>query len=150
MHEDMVVTLGKNARSYSMVKKWDAEFKRGRDSLEDEPRWRRPVTVTTQETIAMADSNGVWHCHWVGYLQGPHPCSHPDRTSYVKVSARSQSSLHVIWNRLNMSNENLVIFRQIPTVFFRDWDYGWDLGPSLPTTDKAPNTTVETPRLSVP
>ena len=35
-----------------MVKKWDAEFKRGRDSPEDDPRRRRPVNVTTQETIA--------------------------------------------------------------------------------------------------
>ena len=35
-----------------MVKKWNADFKRGRDSLEDDPRRRRPVTVTTHETIA--------------------------------------------------------------------------------------------------
>ena len=34
------------------MKKWDAEFKLGRDSLEDDPRQRKPVTVTTQETIA--------------------------------------------------------------------------------------------------
>ena len=33
IHEDMVVTLGENAHSHRMVKKWDAEFKRGRDSL---------------------------------------------------------------------------------------------------------------------
>ena len=42
----MVVTLVDDAPSYSMVKKWVAEFKRGGDSP------RRPVTVTTQETIA--------------------------------------------------------------------------------------------------
>ena len=47
----MMVTLEEDAHSYSMVKKWDAEFKRGRDSLEDDP-CRRSVTVTTQETIA--------------------------------------------------------------------------------------------------
>ena len=29
VYEDMVVTLGKNVPSYSVVKKWDAEFKRG-------------------------------------------------------------------------------------------------------------------------
>ena len=34
-----------------MMKKWDAEFKRGRYSLEYDPS-RRSVTVTTQETIA--------------------------------------------------------------------------------------------------
>ena len=37
IHEDMVVTLGENAPLYSMVKKWNAEFKHGRDSLEDDP-----------------------------------------------------------------------------------------------------------------
>ncbi len=51
VHEDMVETLGEGAPSYSMVKKWAAEFKRGRESLEDDPRSGRPVTVTTQEVI---------------------------------------------------------------------------------------------------
>ena len=35
-----------------MVKKCDVEFKRGRESLEDDPRRRRPLTMPTQETIA--------------------------------------------------------------------------------------------------
>ena len=48
----MVVTLGKNAPSYSMVKKWNAEFKHDRESLEDDPCLRRSVTVITLETIA--------------------------------------------------------------------------------------------------
>ena len=51
IHEDMVTTLGIDAPSYSMVKKWAAEFKRGRESLEDDPRPGRSVTVSTQETI---------------------------------------------------------------------------------------------------
>ena len=50
--EDMAVTLGENGFSCSMAKKWAAEFKHGRFSLEDDPRQRRPVTVTTQGTIA--------------------------------------------------------------------------------------------------
>ena len=40
IHEDLVVTLGDNVPSYSLVKKWDAEFKRGRASLEDDPHRR--------------------------------------------------------------------------------------------------------------
>ena len=49
LHEDMVVTLGEDAPSYSMVKKWDAVLK---CCLVDEPPPRRTVTVTTQDTIA--------------------------------------------------------------------------------------------------
>ena len=29
IHEDMVVTLGENVTSHNVVKKWEAEFKRG-------------------------------------------------------------------------------------------------------------------------
>ena len=36
IHEDMVVKLGENAPSYSMVKTLAAEFKRDRDSLKDD------------------------------------------------------------------------------------------------------------------
>ena len=36
IHEDLVVKLGENAPSQSMVKKWDAEFKCGKDSLDDD------------------------------------------------------------------------------------------------------------------
>ena len=36
---------------YSTVAKWSAEFKRGRDSLEDDPRPGRPADVISQEMI---------------------------------------------------------------------------------------------------
>ena len=36
---------------YSTVAKWSAEFKRGRDSLEDDPRPGRPANVISQEMI---------------------------------------------------------------------------------------------------
>ena len=38
-------------RALSTVKKWAAEFKRGRESLEDDPRSGRSSTATTQENI---------------------------------------------------------------------------------------------------
>ena len=38
IHTDMVSTLGDDAPALSTVKKWAAEFKRGRESLENDPR----------------------------------------------------------------------------------------------------------------
>lgn len=54
VQEDMVATPGEGAPSYSTVKKWAAEFKRGRGSLEDDL-----VTVTTQ-TIDMVELPQSW------------------------------------------------------------------------------------------
>ena len=51
IHEDMVQTLGEDSPSYSTIKKWAAEFKRGRDSTEDDPRSGRPKTSTTDEQV---------------------------------------------------------------------------------------------------
>ena len=39
------------APSYATIKRWAAEFKRGRDSLEDDPRCGRPRTVVTADNI---------------------------------------------------------------------------------------------------
>ena len=85
IHDYTVLTLRGDATSYNIVKKWDAEFKRDRVSLEDEPRRRRPVTVTTQETIAnindIITSNRRVMEYCIPTELGPHPCSHPQRTS---------------------------------------------------------------------
>ena len=52
IHNDMVATLGKDAPSYDTVKRWEAEFKCGRQSLEDDPHPGRPVTVATPEMVS--------------------------------------------------------------------------------------------------
>ena len=51
IHNDMVATLGKDAPSYATVKRYVVEFKHGRQSLEDDPRPGRPVTVATPEMV---------------------------------------------------------------------------------------------------
>ena len=48
----MLVTLREEAPSYSMVEKSAAEFKHGRESVENDPHLGGPGTVTAQETIA--------------------------------------------------------------------------------------------------
>ncbi|KAF7239972.1 Dynein heavy chain 6, axonemal [Varanus komodoensis] len=37
--------------SLSTVQKWSSEFKRGRESIEDDPRSGGPVTATTKENV---------------------------------------------------------------------------------------------------
>uniref|UniRef100_A0A3Q0RHJ7 Mos1 transposase HTH domain-containing protein n=1 Tax=Amphilophus citrinellus TaxID=61819 RepID=A0A3Q0RHJ7_AMPCI len=49
IHADMVATLGGDAPTLSTVQKWAAEFKRGRERLEDDPRFKHPATATIQE-----------------------------------------------------------------------------------------------------
>ena len=51
IHADMIATLRDDAPALSTVKKWAAEFKRGRESLEDDPRGGRPASATTRENI---------------------------------------------------------------------------------------------------
>ena len=51
IHTDMVSTLRDGALTLLTAKKWAADFKRGRESLEDDPRSGRPFTSTTQVNI---------------------------------------------------------------------------------------------------
>ena len=52
IHTDMVSTFGDDAPALSTVKKWAVDFKRGKESLEDDLRSGLPSTAnTTQENI---------------------------------------------------------------------------------------------------
>ena len=51
IHEDFMETLGKESPSHRTVKKWAAEFRRGRESIEDDGRSRRPKDATADENV---------------------------------------------------------------------------------------------------
>jgi len=51
IHTKMVSVLKESAPSFPTVHRWVLEFKRGRTSVEDEPRSGRPKTATTPEII---------------------------------------------------------------------------------------------------
>jgi len=50
-HSKFINVYGDSSPSFSTIKKWAAEFKRGRTSLEDDPREGRPKSATTPEII---------------------------------------------------------------------------------------------------
>ena len=51
IHKDFMETLEEESPSYSTVKKWAAEFKRGRESVEDDGRSGRPKDATSDENV---------------------------------------------------------------------------------------------------
>ena len=51
IHEDFMEILGKESPSFSTVKKWAAEFKRGRESIEDDELFGRPKDSTADENV---------------------------------------------------------------------------------------------------
>ena len=51
IHSKFIKVYGDSSPSFSTIKKWAAEFKCGRTSLEDNPREGRPKSATTPEII---------------------------------------------------------------------------------------------------
>ena len=49
IHSKFIKVYGDFSPSFSTIKKWAAEFKRGRTGLEDDPREGRPKSATTPE-----------------------------------------------------------------------------------------------------
>lgn len=83
IHEDMSQTLGDSAPSYSTIKHWCAEFKRGRVSTEDEPRPGRPSDVTTGENIeAVLDTIMQDRRVTIRYIAATH---HISKTSVERI-----------------------------------------------------------------
>lgn len=55
-HDRLVLALQEEAPSLATVKNWFNEFRRGRESLEDEPRAGRPAEIVTSETITAVEN----------------------------------------------------------------------------------------------
>lgn len=51
IHQWLVHVYGTDTPHYSAVAKWSSNFARGRHSLEDDPRSRKPSDATMRETI---------------------------------------------------------------------------------------------------
>jgi len=51
IHSKFIKVYGDSSPSFSTIKKWAAEFKRGHTSLDYDPREGRPKSATTLEII---------------------------------------------------------------------------------------------------
>jgi len=51
IHSKFINVYGESSPPFSTIKKWTAEFKRGRTSLENDLREGRPKSATTPEII---------------------------------------------------------------------------------------------------
>ena len=54
-HDNMLATLGGNALAYNVVKSWLAEFKHGRNSVQDEHRSGRPKHAASSENVQIVN-----------------------------------------------------------------------------------------------
>ena len=56
IHNRMTVVYGECAPSYATVKRWAAEFRQGRSSLEDGPRSGRPSEAVCEENCRAVEN----------------------------------------------------------------------------------------------
>ena len=53
IYEELATALGPNAPTYRTVAKWAKRFHEGREDVNDEPRFGRPVSELTNEHIGL-------------------------------------------------------------------------------------------------
>ena len=56
IHNRMIVVYGEDVPSYATVKRWAAEFCRGRTCLQDEPRSGRPSEAVCEENCRAVEN----------------------------------------------------------------------------------------------
>ena len=126
----MVATLGNDAPSYATVKRWVVEFKCGRQSLEDDPRPGRLVTVATPEMvnkvhdIVMTDRRFTerYIASTFGISQDRVHSILTEDLEMRKISARCVPRLLTVdqkHTRRTLSRTNLNLFEEDPANFLR-------------------------------
>ncbi|KAJ8724154.1 hypothetical protein PYW07_008134 [Mythimna separata] len=55
IHEEMVAVYQDSAPSLSTIQKWSSEFKRGRESIEDDPRAGGSICAATEENVKLVE-----------------------------------------------------------------------------------------------
>ena len=128
IHDDMVIILGDDAPSFATVKRWVADFKRGRSSIEDEPRSGRSSTASSQANIdhvhQMVMNDRRLTIRSIATVIG---ISH-ERVENILTKELGMAKVSARWiprllnpdqkrTRLTMSKENLDLFEADPTDF---------------------------------
>ena len=84
IHRSMADVYGDSSSKYSIVAKWSAEFKRGRDSLEDDPRPGRPADALSQEMIDRVERL-VLNKHRIKVAELASECGISNRSVYTII-----------------------------------------------------------------
>ena len=130
IHNDMVALLGKDAPSYATVKRWVVEFKRSRQSVEDDTCPGRPVTVAMPEMvnkvhdIVMTDRRVTerYIASTVGISQVRVHSILTEDLEMRKLSARWVPRLRTVdqkHTRRTLSRTNLNLFEEDPANFLK-------------------------------
>ena len=144
IHRRMADVYGDSSPKYSTVAKWSAEFKRGRDSLEDDPRPGHPADVISQEMIDRVERLVLTNCRIkvaelaseCGISNGSVYTIIHERLSMSKVSARwvpRNLNMQDRQQRVESSQELLEVYNANPEDFHtrlitgdETWLHHWD------------------------
>ena len=128
IHRPMADLYGDSSPKYSTVAKWSAEFKRGQDSLEDDPRPGRPADFISQEMIHRVERL-VLNNRWIKVAKLASECGISNGRVYTiiheylgmsKVSARwvhRNLDMQDHQQRVESSQELLEVYKANPEDF---------------------------------
>ena len=137
IHRCMTDVYGDSSPKYSTVAKWSAEFKHGRDSLEDDPRPGRPADVISKEMIDRVERL-VLNNRRIKVAELASECGISNGSVYTIIHEHlgmSKVSTRWVPRNLNMqdrqqrvesSQELLEVFRTCLVTGDETWLHHWD------------------------